>query len=311
MSSFGEKPRVILYLGFSHKLRAMPTPMRMTTPRRLFSPKVVVGRYTPGGTKRTGFRALKRRRIGTIRTKGKPKTVRDIVQEIAQTKRKRTRILTPPPVFEANATLIGNNIMFADGTGGGALPALDAPDSARESQVITLTGIALKGHFRSVEPVVATGVVLQPPTTLRWYLCTTSRADNPLNYWYQEINKNNNLPYNVFTEDGLGDCDRIECHMNLLDIKILARGQYKVAHSNFATEQHNSRVLVNRFIKLNMKIHYNTAKDDTPPYTEAMVRPNIWFIMCVQNANPLLVGPSAASTVETTGRINLTTYWRE
>lgn len=294
----------------------MSTPMRLTTPRRLFSPKpptssAVARTRRRGWVRMSGNPAKRRRLVATATgrrgvTRRRP-TVRQIVQDMSQEKKRRERFITLPDIHNALSYLIGDDIPFTNGTGVGAPGALDAATSTKETNMITITGIGLKGHFRSTELPTNTTVVKTNPTQLKWYIVSTTREGNPLDYWYQQRNSDTNNSYGDFTNDTIGDRLRQERRVNRLDIKILASGSHKVTHANFATTQIGHFVHINRYIKCNIKIHYNAARDAGLPYGATVVRPNIWLVTMVQNPDE---GTTTANE-QTDGRINVTTYFRE
>jgi len=282
------------------------TPRRLTSPRRLFTPKP-----PPTGARRNYVwtRSMKKRRkVATARgTSTKAPTVRQIVQEMSEQKKKRDRTLVVPPVYAAAANLVGTDIYLANGIGGGEPPPADPPHTLREDKVITITGLGLKGFFKSIEAPNAVNTTRMLPTYLKWYVVTTTRQDDPLEYWYQEWNRSENRGYGSFPFNGIGDEQRMSRRINRLDIKILARGQYMVTHPNFATTNIGHYVHINKYIKCNIKLHYNTANDSEVPYNSEQVRPNIWVVFMCMNPDQ----QSPIDRIETDSDIKLTTYFRE
>lgn len=279
---------------------------RLTSPRRLFTPK----------TGLTGVRRnyvwtksmKKRRKVSTPRgNTTRAPSVRQIVQEMSEQKKKRDRTIDAPDLHEATSTLIGADIYLSNGTGPGAPPVADPPHTLREDRCITVTGIGLKGYFKSIENPNSVNTVRCLPTTLKWYLVSTTRQDDPLEYWYQEWNRSSNASYASFSANAIGDEERWNRRINRLDIKILARGQYSVTHPNFATTNIGHYVHINKYIKTNIKIHYNVAVDTETPYNSEQVRPNVWLVMMCMNPDT----QSPIDKVETDSFIKLTTYFRE
>jgi len=279
---------------------------RMTSPRRLFTPKTGLTGVRRNYVWTKSMR--KRRKVSTVRgTSTRPPSVRQIVQEMSEQKKKRDRTIDTPDIFEATSTLIGNDIYLANGTAGGAPPIEDPAHTLREDKCITITGIGLRGYFKSIENPNSVNTVRVLPTFLKWYLVSTTRQDDPLEYWYQEWNRSSNAAYSSFSANALGDETRMTRRINRLDIKILARGQYSVTHPNFATTNIGHYVHINKYIKTNLKIHYNVANDSDCPYNSEQVRPNVWLVLMCMNPDT----NSPIDKIETDTYIKLTTYFRE
>jgi len=281
----------------------LASPRRMSTPRRLFTPKT--GLTLPRRTY-VRTRSVKRRKVATARgSSRKAPTVRQIVQEMSEQKKRRDRTINTPGLFEATSTLIGADIYQAGGTGDGAPPILDPQRTLREGKDITITGIGLKGNFRSIEQAVNN--IRQCPTTLKWYIVSTTRQDDPLEYWYQEWNREQNSAYENFPLNAIGDAQRMQRRINRLDIKILARGQYQVTHPNFATTNVGHWVPINKYVKCNIPLHYNTAVNSPLNYLPEQVRPNVWLVLMCMNPDEAV----NAANVEVDCDIKMTTYFRE
>jgi len=282
------------------------SPVRvMTTPRRLFTPKTGLT-----SVRRTWVRTRsnKRRKVATARgVSTRAPSVRQIVQEMSEQKKKRDVSLDVPAVYDATAWLVGSDIYLANGTAGGAPPVADPPHTLREDKIITVTGLGLKGFFKSIESPNNVNTVRMLPTYLKWYVVSTTRQDNPLDYWYQEWNRSENKGYFTFPLNGIGDEQRMSRRINRLDIKILARGQYMVTHPNFATTNIGHYVHINKYIKCNIKLHYNCAVDSPVNFLPEQVRPNVWVILMCMNPD----SQSPIDRIETDSDIKLTTYFRE
>lgn len=276
------------------------SPARMSTPRRLFTegvPKMLF--RTPRSSIRRGYGA-KRRRVGTAKgaTRRRP-TVRDIVRDMAQEKKRKESEWEIEDVHQADAWLIGRDIKYDNAT--------DTGSTTRSGNLLTFTGLSIKGHFRSIEPTNSVNTTRQAPVLLRLYLVSTTRQDNPLTYWWQGINSDINVPNDNITKDRVGDSERMERRMNKLDIKILGRATYRVVHPNFATTNDGHLKIINKYWKLNVPVHYNTDTAAAIPYGATNVRPNIWLVQMVLQPDQT----ATLSTSDVSGRIQMCLYFRE
>lgn len=283
----------------------MSTPLR---PKRLYggtprtrymsTPRTKIFARTPRTTPSYIRSAAKRRRVGTVRGKRR-QTVADVVRDITQEKKRQEQLQIIPAVHNAEALLMGRNIAYDSDDVSGTL--------TRSGNNITITGISIKGHMQSQVYNIAAPGIRTAPTILRIYLCTTTRNDSPLNYWWQGLNTDTNEPNTFFPFTGLGDRDRAQHRINKLDIKILGRVSYKVTAPNFATVQNGHTVQINKFWKLNIPVHYNTQTTTPLPYNADQVRPNVWLVMFCWNPDTL----STAASSAVAGQFVNTIYFRE
>lgn len=245
-------------------------------------------------TGRTNSR-VKRRRIGT---KTRRKSVKDIVQEMSQQKKRIEENITIVNRGLGSSTLMLRNLRYDNDTASGTY--------TRNGNLVTLTGLGIKGHLVSQEPA---GNTRANTHYLKWYVVTTQREGSPLAYWFQKNQGDGNLNYNLdFTNDFQGDYNRQQARMNKLDIKILGKGVITCQHPNNATSTYRACVPFSAYVKCNIKVHFNTSETDPIPYGVGNVRPNIWFVVLSQNPDNFLTTSTAC---DVGGSIIVTQYFRE
>lgn len=273
----------------------MPTlvPRTPATPRRLFLAPLSPKPLYRGPLRAAMARGAKRRRLGTVR---RARTVREIVQDIAQEKKRQERVQAISTPHVLNTYLVGSEI--APGVG----------SWQRVGGHITLTGISIKGNYTNSANRVGTNVTV--PTTLRIWIVSTSRNDSPLAYWYQNFNADGNLNYNTdFAQTPAGDVVRSQARLNAQEIKVHARKSIKVLPGR-DTQQNNGACrnfsMFHKF-KKPMVIKYNTGAGEAVPYSANQVQPNIWICFAIVQPDVLATAGQTASQ----GNMAFTMYYRE
>lgn len=270
----------------------MPTPYRLTTPRRLF-PTTATKKYVVTGNKR---RRITRYTPKSSRTKRR--TVREIVQDMSMEKKKNEVNQSLTNLHSMNARLVGDSIL----TGVAAW--------SRIGDRITLTGIGINGNVQNASnPISAFGGNIVVPITLKIYVVQTTRNESPIGYWFQGDNSNNNNNYNTgYTLDPTGDVARSRAKMNLTEIKILARKSVTVYPKRDIQQNFQACKNIKMYCKLKkpVVIQYNTDSAVTP-YGASELRPNIWI--CIVHYQP----DTNATPGQTLAQTNLTytAYYRE
>lgn len=285
----------------------MATPRRLTTPRRLFA---------PGTTKKyvqTGRSLTKRRRITryTPRTPRSRRSVKDILQDLTQEKKKHERLQSYTSLHQMGTYLVGSEIY----TG----PA----SFQRIGSHITLTGIGIKGTFQWAGNSATSVPVGGPPATnsvwnnnivvpvkLRIWLVSTKRELDPTSYWFQAQNQDNNINYNTgATADPTGDTARSRFRMNSQEIKVHMSKTYTVFPKRDIQQNFQSVVSINIYHKLKTPkvLKYNALSTQVTQHTTDQVQPN--YFICYAFFQP----DTGATPGQTLAQANMmfTTYYRE
>lgn len=272
--------------------------MAVMTPRRIL--------MSPAGSARKRSAPATtpaRRRQGVLRRKLRGSmrkvSIARIVNAVEQSAQEKKRIEIPLSIGSKRvftSYLIGSDILAGP------------QSSQRIGNHITLTGVNVKGFFQNTNGVApaATGC----PLILRMYLVTTTRSDNPSSYWYQGLNADSNIGYGpapFFTNDTIGDRNRMLYRLNLQDMTLLVAKTYKVYPRLTDGVNNKTTIAFKWFKKLNVKMHYNNPSSATPPLAADQVRPNIWLCYFLEN-------PDVGSTdvnVFGTAQFTCTQYYRE
>lgn len=259
------------------------------TPKRLMF-------QTPGSNKRArcgpsnivvGRTTTKRRRAILMTGKrGKRKSVKEIVQDITQEKKRYEQLISQTVKHVMGTFLLGEQLITGTSS------------STRIGSHIRVTGLNIKGgiYYNTVS-----NSSNAQPVYLNIWVVQTKRETNPEGYWWQSLNQDSNLNYSGGTgplADAAGDFVRLRLRMNRQDIKLLARRKYMVCPPRLSDPNACSVANVNFFVKMNQIMHFNTAAGAVPPYDASQVRPNIWVCWALSQPNPIgsVVDSNAAFT---------------
>lgn len=239
----------------------------VTTPRRSTRARSI----TPGSSARKRRRVLvrpyKKKRIYRV-----PRGMRIALKRSLEEKKRVDRLFNVNTKRSFTSVLIGSDIGYGTLT------------SQRIGGRINLTGVSIKGSFQHTEQS-AVDSRFTGPVVLKCYLIMTHRTDNPISYWYQNTNNDNNIAYNAadFTNDPLGDRKRLDYKLNLADMKIMMARSYKVYPRSSGTANTKCMTPVTMYKKMFVPIHYNTLLSDTIPYGQDKVRPNVFFCAFIES----------------------------
>lgn len=272
--------------------------MVSATPRRLFMSPAGSARKrsAPGTAMRSKFGP----HLAKVRVRSTPKrmTVKKLIQKVAETAQEKKRQESPLSVGTKRSWteyLIGSDIAPAAGS------------FNRIGGHITVTGVSVKGSFQNLNGV-APGAPASP-LILKMYLVTTDRSDSPRTFWFQDQNNDRNIAYNdpLFTNDPAGDRLKMRYRLNLQDMKILKKAQYKVYPRLTDGVNNKTIVSINWYKKLDVKFHYNVPPAQAIPYSADAVRPNIWLCYFLENPD---VG-SVDANMFGNAQFTCVTYFRE
>lgn len=276
----------------------MATPRRPTTPRRLFA----------GTTKKwvpTGSALQKRRRVTkyTPRSSGRRKSIKDVLQDLTQEKKKYERLQAFTTMHQMQTYLCGSEIYIG-------------PNSfQRIGAHVTLTGIGIKGvvqHSGSGNTNTSgtwTNTV-GSPVTLRIWIVSTKREQDPLVYWFQKQNDDSNANYNTgATVDPAGDVARSRFRMNRQEITVHKVKSYKVYPHRDIQQNFESLKNINIYHRLKKPIvlKYNADPTKVTQFTSQEVQPNVYICYA-------LIQPDTNATVALNlAQMNcmFTMYYRE
>jgi len=268
----------------------MVTPRKASTPRRLFlSPTSAKPMYSA--------RSGKRRRLRSSRKSTGPRpTLRSVIQDMTQEKKRREDNIALTSLHTMNTFLVGRNIELGAGTNG------------RIGGHITLTGINVKGVLQNSSVVADNGIRIVAPIMFRCWIVSTQRNDDPQSYWFQSNNSDANVNYSTgFTNDPTGDVARGRSRLNGQEIKIHAYKSIKLLPKRTAQQNNGSCRTISMYVKLDKVLKYNTAVLSTIPYTPDQVQPNFWICTAFYNAD------TQTTTTDSFATANLcyTQYFRE
>lgn len=246
----------------------------------------------------------KRRRLTkyTPRRRGR-RSVKDVLQDLVQEKKKHERLQSFTTMHQMGTYLCGSEIYVGPNS------------SQRVGGHITLTGIGVKGVVQhsgtgNTNTAGTWTNTVGTPVTLRIWIVSTRRELDPIAYWFQAQNTDNNINYNTgATVDPTGDTARARFRMNRQEITVHKVRNYKVYPHRDIQQNFESLKNINIYYKLKKPVvlKYNGLNTQVTQFSNDQIQPN--FFVCYALINPDTNGTLALNLAVMNAMI--TTYYRE